>query len=107
MKDEGGRMKRMLHCLESFYFILHPSAFILSLSSYQQFEHHLCVDWRSRELYSAEAGRRRATSRSSSLSSVHERKRPSPQRGHLPLFVMFIIHPCLRSKVAGLNDCRG
>jgi hypothetical protein len=33
MKDEGGRMKEMLTLLESFYFILHPSAFILSFLS--------------------------------------------------------------------------
>jgi hypothetical protein len=32
MKDEGGRMKGMLLRLESFYFILHPSAFILCFS---------------------------------------------------------------------------
>ena len=31
MKDEGGRMKGMLLCLECFSFILHPSAFILQL----------------------------------------------------------------------------
>jgi hypothetical protein len=33
MKDEGGRMKGMLIVLDSFYFILHPSAFILSFLS--------------------------------------------------------------------------
>src|ERR1051325_8254254 len=32
MKDEGGRMKGMLPCLESFYFILPPSSFILYLT---------------------------------------------------------------------------
>jgi hypothetical protein len=31
MKDEGGRMKGKLLYLECFYFILHPSAFILAL----------------------------------------------------------------------------
>jgi hypothetical protein len=33
MKDEGGRMKRMLLVLDSFSFILHPPAFILSFLS--------------------------------------------------------------------------
>jgi hypothetical protein len=30
MKDEGGRMKGKLLYLECFYFILHPSSFILA-----------------------------------------------------------------------------
>src|SRR5713101_2335124 len=52
-------------------------------SSYQQRGHQRCLDSRSFKEYSAEAGKRFTTSRSSSLSSIHARKRPSPQRGHL------------------------
>jgi len=53
------------------------------ISSYQHRVHQRCLASRSLKEYPAEAGKRFTTSRSSSLSSIHACKRPSPQRGHL------------------------
>ena len=57
----------------------------LSVSSYQQFMHHLCMATRSPGEKSTASGNRSATIRSSLLSSSQSRNSASPQRGHFGL----------------------
>ncbi len=90
MRDEVLRLA-VLH--------LQASSDAPAVSSYQQRAHQRCWFARSSTGKSADAGRRRTTSRSSSFSSSHARNLPASQRGHWSL-CLFVVSNCIKVGVA-------